>query len=120
MKCIPVVKKLVNRLILVSALVGCLSFSYLAAQAYDPISGKSMADLQRPVESYQSIHLQHSALLVPLLPKNKMTPKLPQVYDYKELGIFCKLDVQLEKHLKFPVRFRLGEAQQVARKEGKY
>ncbi len=44
---------------------------------------------------------------------------LPPVYDYKHLGIFCKLDVQLEKHLLFPVRFRLGDPLRVEEWEGK-
>ena len=34
---------------------------------------------------------------------------LPPVYDYQRLGVFCKLDVQLEKKLPLPVRFRLGD-----------
>ena len=45
---------------------------------------------------------------------------IPKYYNYQHLGVFCKLDVQLERQLKIPVIFRLGEAQQVARKEGKF
>lgn len=44
---------------------------------------------------------------------------LPPVYSYQRLGIFCKLDVQLEKRLRIPVFFRLGDARQVEALEGK-
>ncbi|MCB0766097.1 MAG: hypothetical protein KDB95_02695 [Flavobacteriales bacterium] len=44
---------------------------------------------------------------------------LPPVYDYQRLGVFCKLDVQLEKHLPLPVRFRLGDPLLVDAWEGK-
>lgn len=56
------------------------------------------------------------------VPLNHLAPisKVPQAYNYQDLGFFCKLDVQLEKQFKFPVIFRLGEAHMVAKKEGKY
>jgi len=44
----------------------------------------------------------------------------PRVYNYHEIGIFCKLDVKLDKISKWPVRFRLGTQEVVDRKEGKY
>lgn len=44
---------------------------------------------------------------------------LPPVHDYGRLGVFCKLDVQLEKHLPLPVRFRLGDPMLVDAWEGK-
>lgn len=44
---------------------------------------------------------------------------LPPVYDYSHLGIFCKLDVQLERRLPLPVRFRLGDPMLVDTWEGK-
>ena len=44
----------------------------------------------------------------------------PRVYNYHEIGIFCKLDVKLDKVSKIPVRFRLGTQELVDRKEGKY
>lgn len=44
---------------------------------------------------------------------------MPPVYSYQRLGIFCKLDVQLEKRLRIPVLFRLGDARQVEALEGK-
>lgn len=44
---------------------------------------------------------------------------MPPAYSYQRLGIFCKLDVQLEKRLRIPVFFRLGDARQVEALEGK-
>lgn len=44
---------------------------------------------------------------------------MPAAWNYAHLGLFCKLDVQLERHMKFPVLFRLGDVQQVERWEGK-
>jgi hypothetical protein len=44
---------------------------------------------------------------------------LPSPWVYQHLGMFCKLDVQLERRAKFPVLFRLGDVQQVDAWEGK-
>lgn len=44
---------------------------------------------------------------------------LPSPWAYQHLGMFCKLDVQLERRAKFPVLFRLGDVQQVDAWEGK-
>ena len=44
----------------------------------------------------------------------------PRVYNYHEIGIFCKLDVKLDKVSKLPIRCRLGTQEAVDRKEGKY
>ncbi len=44
---------------------------------------------------------------------------LPSPWSYQHLGLFCKLDVQLERRMKFPVLFRLGDVQQVEAWEGK-
>lgn len=44
---------------------------------------------------------------------------MPSPWNYEHLGLFCKLDVQLERRSKFPVLFRLGDVQQVERWEGK-
>lgn len=44
---------------------------------------------------------------------------LPPVYDYQRMGVFCKLDVHLEKRLPLPVRFRLGDPMLVDGWEGK-
>ena len=44
---------------------------------------------------------------------------MPPAYSYQRLGMFCKLDVQLERRFKMPVMFRLGDVRQVEALEGK-
>lgn len=44
---------------------------------------------------------------------------MPPAYSYAQLGVFCKLDVQLERRLKVPVFFRLGDVRQVEAWEDK-
>ncbi len=44
---------------------------------------------------------------------------MPLVYAYKDLALFCKLEVQLEKVVKLPVKFRLGSVDYVDWLEGK-
>ena len=41
-------------------------------------------------------------------------------YNCSELAFFCRLEVKMEKAAKFPVKFRLGDVQQVDMLEGKY
>ena len=49
-----------------------------------------------------------------------LTPaSLPSPWRYDQLGLFCKLDVQLERKLRFPVLFRLGDPLLVDAWEGK-
>ncbi|MFK7935453.1 MAG: hypothetical protein AB8G22_18200 [Saprospiraceae bacterium] len=43
-----------------------------------------------------------------------------RAWSYEELAFFCKIEVQMEKAAKLPIKFRLGEVQQVERMEGKY
>jgi hypothetical protein len=45
---------------------------------------------------------------------------LPGAYRYEDLAFFCRIEVQMERAFKFPVKFRLGEVQYVERMEGKY
>ena len=44
---------------------------------------------------------------------------IPSAYNYEHLAIFCKLEVQVEKATKIPIKFRLGEVNQIERLEGK-
>jgi hypothetical protein len=70
---------------------------------------------QRPV---QPIVPRPLLPLVPTVPQLSRTT-LPSPYSYQQLGVFCKLDVQLERHTRFPVLIRLGDVQQVEAWEGK-
>ncbi len=47
-------------------------------------------------------------------------PGIPLYYRYEALGFFCKVEVQLEKYTRIPIKIRLGEVQYVERLEGKY
>jgi len=44
---------------------------------------------------------------------------MPAAYAYKDLAFFCKIEVQLEKAVKLPVKFRLGSVDYVDYLEGK-
>lgn len=44
---------------------------------------------------------------------------IPAAYKFEELGIFCKLEVIMEKAVKIPIKIRLGEVQYVEQLEGK-
>jgi hypothetical protein len=59
--------------------------------------------------------------LAPLPQAPSLEPELvlPASWDYGSLGLFCKLDVQFERHLPLPVLFRLGDVQRVEAWEGK-
>jgi len=45
--------------------------------------------------------------------------QIPAAYAYKDLAFFCKIEVQLEKAVKLPVKFRLGSVDYVDYLEGK-
>ena len=50
--------------------------------------------------------------------KNK--PKsIPNTFDANKLPLFCKIEWKIQQASKLPVKFRLGELQQVEAKEGK-
>jgi len=52
-------------------------------------------------------------------PLNQSIAPIPKAYCYDDLALFCKLEVQLEKAFKFPVKIRLGEVNYVEMLEGK-
>ncbi|MFK8105253.1 MAG: hypothetical protein AB8G15_22260 [Saprospiraceae bacterium] len=47
------------------------------------------------------------------------TPEQPRAYCFKELALFCKIEVQLEQLSKIPVKFRLGSVDYVDQLESK-
>ena len=51
---------------------------------------------------------------------NTQVPTMPKVYNFDDLGFFCKVEVLMEKKTKMPIKIRLGEVQYVERMEGKY
>jgi hypothetical protein len=44
---------------------------------------------------------------------------LPKAYCYADLAFFCKVEVRMEKSLRIPVKFRLGNVEYVDYLEGK-
>jgi len=90
------------------------------------ISGKSIPELRRelqtppPLSTFQLVNL--SAYQLPISktdnPINRHTA-IPNFYSYDELAFFCKIEVKLEKAVKLPIKFRLGDVEYVDRLEGK-
>ncbi len=52
--------------------------------------------------------------------KSWSSTERPYAYKVEDLAFFCRLEVQLEKATKIPVRFRIGDVQQVDYLEGKF
>jgi len=93
------------------------------------LSGKSLPQLR--AES-QEVPLPNTSLSKPGKPRFAVEapsyPTLreslavstpPKAWRYCDLALFCRLEVQMEKAVKFPLKLRLGETQQVERMEGK-
>ena len=55
-----------------------------------------------------------------LLQDFRSTARTLPGYDSSHLAFFCRLEVRLEKATKIPVRFRIGDVQQVDYLEGKF
>ncbi|MGK0363700.1 MAG: hypothetical protein ACI85O_000753 [Saprospiraceae bacterium] len=51
--------------------------------------------------------------------EDKSPDFLHKCYSYEDLAFFCKIEVQLENVVKFPVKFRLGSVDYVDYLEGK-
>ncbi len=52
-------------------------------------------------------------------PPKGLLPRIPPAHDHAALGVFCKLDVEFERHLRLPLRLRLDDARRVEAWEGK-
>ena len=86
------------------------------------ITGKSIPQLRKP-SAEGLFFLSRSALLHSRPSTVRHSPVMMRqkpIYSYDELGVFCKLEVQMERAFGLPVKFRLGEVQYVERMEGKY
>ena len=96
-------------------------------EALTQLEGKSIVELKNQKADFTTVQFR--------LPKNnilsqksnrtnfsfqKAMQAAPLVYAYKDLAFFCKLEVQMEKKAKLPIKVRLGEVQYVERMEGKY
>ncbi|MEL7220217.1 MAG: hypothetical protein AAGJ93_02795 [Bacteroidota bacterium] len=70
------------------------------------------------LESANKQNKQHPDL--PSLMLNQLPANMPSTYCVAELAFFCRLEVQMEKATKIPIRFRLGNVQYVDYLEGKH
>ncbi|MCB0769259.1 MAG: hypothetical protein KDC00_02510 [Flavobacteriales bacterium] len=90
----------------------------------EPVAAQALIS-ERPFHERTYVNTAHTANTVvgnalAVLPLSAdHLPAIPGGYTYSGLGIFCKLDVQFERHLPFPVLIRLGDVQQVEAWEGK-
>lgn len=50
---------------------------------------------------------------------NTSVKTVPSAFYYNSIGFFCKKELQIEKTLKFPVKFRLGSVAYTDQMEGK-
>lgn len=55
-----------------------------------------------------------------MLSQPALSQQQPSCYAMADLAFFCRLEVKLERATKMPVRFRLGDVQQVDYLEGKF
>lgn len=113
-------------------------FSTLHGQSYTSIAGKSLLELKQ----FQSFQPKKVSLINPVLPPVKPSSteeaplafnrfdilqsaatkpfnSSPLIYNYYELAFFCKIEVELEKSVQLPVKFRLGSVDYVDWLEGK-
>jgi len=117
--------------LLLTLLCFCVSGFVIGQSSIVDLQGKSVLELQRltyPVAkqvrsfpvgvrrfSWLSPKKQNE---LPSLEKALLSPQVtPLVYSYEQLAFFCRIDVQLEKSVGLPVKFRLGEVQMVEQLE---
>lgn len=63
--------------------------------------------------------IRHTGLAIKENRASMMTVSMPKVYCYANLAFFCRLEVQMEKAARFPIKFRLGDVPYVDWLEGK-
>ncbi len=107
-----------------------LFFSLCAnGQSALKLSGKSLPQLQ--AESQETLlpntwlpktGMPRFGVVAPSYPTLRESLAIstpPKAWRYCDLALFCKLEVRMEKAVKFPFKVRLGETQEVERREGK-
>lgn len=102
---------------------------YANSQSPLKLSGKSLPQLR--AESQEALlpntwlsktgttRFAVAAPSYPTLRESLAVSTPPKAWRYCDLALFCKLEVRMEKAVKFPLKLRLGETQQVERMEGK-
>jgi len=90
------------------------------------LAGKSLGALKQIYQQNGTSKLFYPPSLyfsspTSITPNKPSTPvnQIPLAYAYKDLALFCKLEVKMEKVVKMPVKFRLGSVDYVDWLEGK-
>ena len=104
-----------------------LAILVVPAQTDNSLSGKSLGTLKQLHQQGNKAKLFYAPFLHFSSPDNAPSPSkylvntnsIPLAYAYKDLAIFCKLEVKMEKVVKMPVKFRLGSVDYVDWLEGK-
>ena len=102
-------------------------FTTIQAQPNLVLAGKSLGTLKQINQQSGKSKLFYPPTLYFSAPtssptsNNPSTPvnQVPLAYAYKDLALFCKLEVKMEKVVKMPVKFRLGSVDYVDWLEGK-
>ncbi len=105
---------------------------FLGQGLSQPLSGNSIAGLRWEASQILSItptrplvHFSPLNIRPTVDPAGKFqmgsagSAAIPADLAYRNLGFFCKLEVDIARGLSLPLKFRLGEVQYVERMEGK-
>lgn len=105
-------------------LVFFVNICLLSGQNDWRIAGKSVPALQQKITPTPTLSFWNRTALISVTDKQKRqnftsAASFPQWYSVDQLPFFCKMEVKMEKAIKFPVKVRLGEVQYVEKMEGK-
>jgi hypothetical protein len=105
-------------------LIISIIFVLTIVAAHAQISGKSIPELRREASAVLPVTFYYSHLTLFTSSEFKplpfyVKPTVPVIYSYHNLAFFCKMEVKLEKAVKMPIKFRLGDVDYVDRLEGK-
>ena len=114
--------------ILFAFLINLVAFCTLYGQESTLVAGQSMAGLQKilhteirvsPLLDEKMLSNRPATLEEKLISAKTNPQQIPLVYAYKDLALFCKLEVKLEQTVQMPIKVRLGSVDYVDWLEGK-
>ena len=106
-------------------LIGFRDVGFAQSGAWYSLTGKRLNELRSAAPQSDPLKIR-SVFLFPAAGKEDpgvSSPKrltMPVAWKYEELAFFCRIEVKLERLAKIPIKFRLGEVQEVEKLEGKY
>ena len=113
-----------KRLLLVAFLFSCAVPAFAQDGRWYRLSGKSVMEIKtaRPekVAHFQLLQRQPAGKKRGASPTLLRKANLQAAWKYEDLAFFCKIEVRLEEFADFPIKFRIGEVQEVEKLEGKY